>query len=360
MTRVTGELFCDPLAVAGWRHLPLLRQVEYTFPEVDWVLRPVVAHPTAPAGEAREELAERARRAGEASGLPVDAESLVGSFPASWPACEALAVAQSTAPGTAMAYLRQLRVETFAAGSPPADPSTLADVARRVPGLDPEEVADAVGNRRATAGLGRALERGRGLVAAIDAGALEVRGDPGRMPLSPRALDDGDETDQGDGPGDPDGDADGPGEPADDADCPDEPEEAPAPAVPAPPLARFDYGDRSVVVDPAAGFDEFADVLRGFDPDLGDLDWDAAIHGREAMQAYGVAKRTAENLSNERFPPKVRTVLERVDDAFVAEIAACADLDPDTTRVAVRELRADGVAERTPTGAWRLVPEEVD
>lgn len=350
MTDVTAHLFCDPFAVAGWHHQPDLRHVEYAFPEVTWRLRPIVAHPTPLEGEDATAFAEAAADAGRGAGLPVEEGRLANGVPASWAACEALVRVQADAPDRALSVLRRLRAETFARGRPPASARTLGALADRVGNVEPGRIEEAVGSRRATAAVGRNLERGRSLVESLPDG--EVRGDPKTMPLAERLIWDGAATGEPAGDGDRDG---GSGRADDDAPR----TESSVDRVPAPPLVEFRSGERTVVVDPAQGFDEFADVLRGFDADLGELDWDAAIHGREAMQAYGLEKRTAENLSNEQFAPKVRDVLSRLDDAFVAEIAACADLDPDTTRVAVRELSVDGLAERTPTGAWRLVPEGV-
>lgn len=350
MTRVTADLFCDPLAVAGWQHQPTLRHVEYAFPEVNWHIRPLVAHPSSLEGEDASAFAAAASDAAQKAGLPVDEGRLADGLPASWPACEALIRVQADSPERALPYLRQLRAETFARGRPPASTQALVAVAERVEGVDPNAIEAAVGSRRATAAVGRNLERGRSLVESLP--DIEVRGNPETLSVAERLIWDGRSTGHAAEETERDGESDRADDDATRAEtCVDR--------VPAPPLVEFHSGDRTVVVDPARGFDEFADVLRGFDADLGELDWGAAIHGREAMQAYGIEKRTAENLSNERFAPKVREVLSRLDDAFVAEIAACADLDPDTTRVAVRELSVEGLAERTPTGAWRLVPEGV-
>lgn len=360
MNDLHAELFCDPYATGLWRHRSLLVHVAYAFSELEWTVRPVVAVPAPLSGSSASAYAESARRAGTAAGLPVADDLFADGVPASWGACEALTAVRATEPAAALPYLHRLASRVFAAGSPPETPAELADLATSLPGVDADVVREAVGSRRAAAAVGRDLERGRDLFARLE--AHEVRGDPESVPLGPRLYGDGrlppeplrrrsvDENTGGESSNEDDADGSDGGAADAEANGTDDSE----PRVPRAPLVRIVAGEYTVVVDPRTGFDEFVDVLRRYDPDLGDLDWQARLHGRHVMRAYGMGKRTAENLSSERYADKVRTILADVDEAFVPDLAACADLDPDTCRVAVRELKLRGDVERTDGGGWSL------
>lgn len=367
-----AELFCDPFSVAGWRHRPLLKRVAYTYPELSWTLRPIVAFPDPLSGSDAETFASDAQAAGAAADLPVDTDSLETGVPASWAACEALVAARAADPVGAMELLDRLAATTFAGGDPPSTPDAIATVAAGIDGLDADSIRDAVGSRRATAALGRDLALGADLFARLD--DHEVRGSPGRLRLDARLLGDGASaitagapttaeaaTDSTEGATDAaddvrdtttDADTDGDDVETDDAEPDDDDENEPA-FVPAPPLVRITAGKYTVVVDPAEGYQEFADVLGRYDPDMGRDLWKEQRFGRKVIQAYGVTQRTAENLSGENYPEKVRGVLESVGESFVADVAACTTLDPDTCRIALRQLGANGGATRTPYGAWR-------
>ncbi|WP_435147900.1 hypothetical protein [Halobaculum sp. P14] len=356
MTRVDADLFCDPFAAAQWRHQPVIRHVEYAFPEVAWTVRPVVAHPEPLDGPDADAAATDAERAATAAGLPVNADALRDGVPSSWAACEALVGVRDAAADRALAYLHRLAGEAFAAGRPPASAEALADVAADVDGVDPDAVRDAVGSRRAAAAVGRDAEVARGLLADDDVG---VRGDPATLPLAPRLYSDGDPTARASRDDDRDSDDDRSSN--DDRDSnDDEAGRGPQATVPAPPLVCIRSGEYVDVVDPATGFDEFVDVLRRIDPDLGDLNWRAQIHGRSAMESYGVEQRAAEQWSNEDYAPQVREVLSTFGEAYLADVAAAANLSADTCRLSLRELDADGDVARTETGAWRLRTEESD
>ncbi|MFW5895893.1 MAG: hypothetical protein ACOCQU_01215 [Halolamina sp.] len=354
MADLYAELFCDPLAVAGWRHRPTLKRVAYTYPELTWTLRPIVAFPDALDGEDAETYASDARQAGDATGLPVDSDPLEGGVPSSWVACEALVAARAAEPIAAMELYHRLSAVTFAGGDPPGTAGAVAAVAAEIDGLDADAIRDAVGSRRATAALGRDLAIGAGLFDRLD--EHELRGSPGRLRLDARLVDDGastpvtettDDAETESGTDEPGDDED---ETASGAEGDDQSDEA---VVPAPPVVRLTAGKYTVVVDPAQGFQEFADVLGRYDPDMGRDLWKEKLYGRNVVQAYGVSQRTAENLSGEDYPEKARGVLESVGESFVADVAACTTLDGDTCRLALRQLGARDGAERTPAGAWR-------
>lgn len=340
-----AELFCDPFAVAGWRHRPTLKHVAYTFPELSWTLRPTVAFPDPLAGDDAETYARDARRAGDAAGLPVEADTLAEGVPSSWAACEAVVAARAADPDGAMELYHRLNAATFAGGEPPATAGALASVAADVDGIDADRIRDAVGSRRATAALGRDLAIGSDLFDRLD--EQEVRGSPGRLRLDARLVDDGASAPTPEG-------AD-----ADDAETVADDEVAEA-VVPAPPLVRISAGKYTVVVNPAGGHQEFADVLRRYDPDIGRPTWKEERYGRKVIQAYGVSQRTAENLSGENYPEKSRAVLAAVGESFVADVAACTTLDPDTCRMALRRLGSEGATTRGPAGGWRLVSNRGD
>lgn len=353
MTQVTAELFCDPYAAACWERRPALRHVEYKFPAVEWVVRPVVARAESLDGTAAEEYAADAKRAGTTAGLPVAEDALAEGVPDSWAACEALVAVRDADSGGALELYHRLTARAFAAGRPTSSPDELAALATSVADVERETVRDAVGSRRATATVGADLEIGRQLVATLP--ETEVRGDPATMPLAPRAfggIPPGNEA--GDRPeceeeGQADSDGEDSAEDAADRDS--------APAVPAPPLVRLSAGESTVVVDPSKGQAEFADVLRTFDPDMGETDYSSKIHARDAMRSYGISKRMAENISSEEYRPKVERVLTRLGGAFLTEIATCTDLDPETCRRTLRKLRSEGTVARTDAGVWRHVRE---
>lgn len=357
MTTLHAELFCDPFAVDSWRHRPTLKHVAYAFPELRWTLRPIVAHPEPLEGEAATSVAAGARQAGTEAGLPVADGSLADGIPASWSACEALVAARSADAESAFELYNRLSARLFAGGDPPTAADELAAVAAEVEGLAAEVVRTAVGSRRATATLGRDLEIGRELFARLD--AFEVRGTPGRLPLTDRLLGDAvlplnNETGR-------QSTADGEGTEAEtddvnrgDAETDEEP------VVPLPPLVRIRADEYTVVVDPACGHQEFADVLQRFDADIGRPAWEEKLYGRQAMRAYGMEKRTAENITGENYPEKVEAVLEEAGESFVADVAACTSLDPDTCRVALRKLGAEGGAARGPSGGWRPLANRED
>lgn len=341
MADLHAELFCDPLSVAGWRHRPMLKRVAYTYPELPWTLRPTVAFPDPLTEEDAATYARDARRAADAAGLPVDADPLDAGVPSSWVACEALVTARAADPAGAMELYHRLGAATFAGGDPPETAEAVASVAADVDGLDADEIRDAVGSRRATAALGRDLERGAAMFANLD--DYEVRGTPGRLRLDERLV--------GDGASTPDDDSDA----GEDSDT-----RADSPVVPSPPVVRLTAGKYTVLVDPAQGYQEFADVLGRYDPDMGRDLWKEQRYGRKVIQAYGLGQRTAENLSGEDYGAKSRKVLDAVGESFVADVAACSTLDPDTCRLALRQLGADGGAERGPTGGWRPTPNRED
>lgn len=349
-----AELFCDPYAVGSWRHRPTLKHVAYAFPELEWTLRPIVAHPEPRSGEAAATFATEARNAASAADLPV-ADEFGGQVPASWVACEALVAARAADTDAALELYNRLSARLFAGGDPATTAEAVASVAADIDGLDADAVRTAVGSRRTTAALGRDLEIGRALLANRD--RYEFRGTPEALPLADRLY--GDVSAPLDVPTGT--------EPApDEADDEDDPEEAveqsepEPPTVPAPPLVRVRAGSHTVVVDPAGGHQEFADVFRRFDADIGRPAWEEKLYGRKAMQAYGMEQRTAENLSGENYPEKAEEVLSIAGESFVADVAACTHLDTDTCRVALRKLGAQGRAERGPTGGWRPVANRED
>lgn len=358
MTTLHAELFCDPFAVDSWRHRPTLKHVSYAFPELRWTLRPIVAHPDSFEGDAAASFAADARQAGTAAGLPVAGEAVADGIPSSWSACEALVAARSADAAGAFELYNRLSARLFAGGDPATTADELASVAAEIEGLDAQTVRTGVGSRRATAALGRDLEIGRELFARLN--EFEVRGTPDRLPLADRLLGDavvplnsesgweslGDDAEEG---------ADG--SETDQSDSDQDPAE---PMVPSPPLVRISAGDYTVVVDPAGGHQEFADVLQRFDADIGRPAWEEKLYGRKAMRAYGMEKRTAENITGEDYPEKAKGVLEEAGESFVADVAACTDLDPDTCRVALRKLGADGSAERGPSGGWRPLANRED
>lgn len=358
MTTLHAELFCDPFAVDSWRHRSTLKHVSYAFPELQWTLRPIVAHPDPIEGEAAASFAGDARQAGTAAGLPVADEVLAKGVPPSWSVCEALVAARSDDAVGAFELYNRLSARLFAGGEPATTVDELASVVAAIEGLDGEAVQREVGSRRATATLGRDLEIGRELFARL--GEFEVRGTPDRLPLADRLLGDvvapldsesgweslGDDVEDG--------------VDEEDTDQSDSNQEASEPMVPSPPLVRIRAGDYTVVVDPAAGHQEFADVLQRFDADIGRPAWEEKLYGRKAMRAYGMEKRTAENITGENYPAKAQGVLEETGESFVADVAACTDLDPDTCRVALRKLGTQGGAERGPSGGWRPLPNRED
>lgn len=352
MADLHAELFCDPFSVAGWRHRPTLKRVAYTYPELPWTLRPTVAFPDSLSGEKAETYARDARDAADATGLPVDADPLESGVPASWAACEALVAARAADPDGALELYHRLSAATFAGGDPPSTVEAIGEIAAGVDGLDAGSIRDAIGSRRATAALGRDLAIGADIFDRLD--EYEVRGTPGRLRLDARLVGDGasalapDETGADEAPDE--GGADSDGSDADDG---------PA-VVPAPPVVRLTAGNYTVLIDPAQGYQEFSDALGRYDPDMGRDLWKEQRYGRKVIQAYGLGQRTAENLSGESYPEKSREVLESVGESFVADVAACSTLDPDTARIALRQLGAEGGAERGPGGGWRLAPNRED
>ncbi len=352
MADLHAELFCDPLSVAGWRHRPILKRVAYTYPELPWTLRPTVAFPDPLTGEDASTYARDARRAADAAGLPVDADALAEGVPSSWVACEALVAARAADPAGAMELYHRLGAATFAGGDPPETADAVANVAAEIDGLDAGEIREAVGSRRATAALGRDLERGAAMFATLD--AYEVRGTPGRLRLDERLV--------GDGASTPSRSVDttAEGETADGTDDEPDTRDSEPPVVPSPPVVRLTAGKYTVLIDPAQGYQEFADVLGRYDPDMGRDLWKEQRYGRKVIQAYGLGQRTAENLSGEDYGAKSRRVLDAVGESFVADVAACSTLDPDTCRIALRQLAADGGAERGPAGGWRPTPNRED
>lgn len=364
MSDLHAELFCDPFSVAGWRCRPALKRVAYTYPELDWTLRPTVAFPGPLSGDDTETYARDARRAADAAGLPVDADPLESGVPASWAACEALVAARAADPDGAMELYNRLNAATFAGGDPPSTPEAITSVAAAIDGLDADSISEAIGSRRATAALGRELALGADLFDRLD--EYEVRGTPGSLSLDARLV--------GDGASAPvatadaaDTDDDEAAEASDESGTPPESDEdetaepgSESAAVPAPPLVRLTAGKYTVVIDPTRGFQEFADVLGRYDPDMGRDLWKEQRYGRKVIQAYGVGQRTAENLSGENYAEKSREVLESVGESFVADVAACTTLDPDTCRIALRQLGAAGGAERGPNGGWRLAANRED
>jgi len=365
MSDLHAELFCDPFSVAGWRCRPTLKRVAYTYPELNWTLRPTVAFPDPLSEDDLTTYARDARRAADATGLPVDTDPLESGVPASWAACEALVAARAADPNGAMELYNRLAAATFAGGDPPATPDAIATVADNIDGLDADSIADAIGNRRTTAALGQDLAIGADLFDRLE--EYEVRGTPGTLHLNARLIGDGasapasEDEPVEDGETGDDGEAGDDGETAKASDG-DEATEAGSDeaVVPAPPLVRLRAGRYTVVVDPARGYQEFADVLGRYDPDMGRDLWKEQRYGRKVIQAYGVGQRTAENLSGENYAEKSREVLESVGESFVADVAACTTLDPDTCRIALRQLGAEGGAERGFSGGWRLAANRED
>ncbi|GAB7095912.1 hypothetical protein JCM30237_30660 [Halolamina litorea] len=358
MAELHAELFCDPLSVAGWRHRSTLKRVAYTYPELTWTLRPTVAFPDPLEGEAAATYAADARRAADAAGLPVEAEPLKAGVPASWVACEALVAARAMDPAGAMELYHRLNAASFAGGSPPSSADAVADVGTEIDGLDADEIRAAIGSRRTTAGLGRDLAIGEAMFDRLD--EHEVRGTPGRLRLDARLLGDGASAPDGDEAEADNTDDDAEGENGD-GETADDTSDTPEPAsVPAPPVVRLTAGRYTVVIDLSQGFQEFADVLGRYDPDMGRDLWREGRYGRKVIQAYGLGQRTAENLSGEDFSEKSRRVLDAVGESFVADVAACSTLDPDTCRIALRQLGAAGGAERGPSGGWRPTPNRED
>ncbi len=361
MPSLHAELFCDPFAVAGWQHRPVLKRVAYTYPELSWTLRPTVAFPDPLDGDDAATYARDARRAADAAGLPVEATPLEDGVPASWAACEALVAARAADPEGAMELYHRLSAATFAGGQPPATADAVAEVAVDIEGLDADTIRDAVGSRRATAALGRELAIGADLFDRLD--EHEVRGTPGRLRLDARLVDDGasapsppaieDEPDA-----DPETEDGGPAADAggDDADSDDT---GPA-VVPSPPVVRITAGKYTVVIDLAQGYQEFADVFGRYDPDMGRELWKEERYGRNVIQAYNVGQRTAENLSGENYDEKARRVIATTGESFVADVAACTTLDPDTCRMALRRLGAEEGVTTGPHGGWRLLPNRED
>jgi predicted DsbA family dithiol-disulfide isomerase len=355
MASLHAELFCDPFAVAGWRYRPVLKRVAYTYPELSWTLRPTVAFPDPLEGDDAATYARDARRAADAVGLPVDADPLEDGVPASWTACEALVAARAADPDGAMELYHRLSAATFAGGQPPATAAAVADVAAEIDGLDADSIRDAVGSHRATAALGRELAIGADMFDRID--EHEVRGTPGRLRLDARLVDDGASAPspaaENDGAADTDAED---GGPTDETDS-DDPDPA---VVPSPPVVRITAGKYTVVVDPAQGYQEFSDVFGRYDPDMGRDLWKEERYGRKVIQAYNVGQRTAENLSGENYDEKARRVLAATGESFVADVAACTTLDPDTCRLALRRLGADDDVTTGPHGGWRLLPNRED
>lgn len=363
MSALHAELFCDPFAVGSWRYRPTLKHVAYAFPELEWTLRPTVAVPDPLDGEDAAGFADDARRAASAAGLPVADDELAEGIPSSWAACEALVAARTQDAEAAFELYNRLSARLFAGGDPATTATDLGTVAADVDGLDAGAVEDAVGSRKATATLGRDLEIGRDLLSRLD--EYEVRGTPGRLPLSDRLLGDTASpltTVSGEEPASEEDGDDGAATEADEAEDADEgPERAEQEqTVPSPPLVRIRAGKYTVVVHPDGGHQEFADVLQRFDADIGRPAWEEKLYGRKAMRAYGMEKRTAENISGENYPEKAEEVLAEVGESFVADVAACTDLDPDTCRVALRKLGVEGRAERGPSGGWRPVANRED
>lgn len=364
------ELFCDPYAVGSWRHRPTLKHVAYAFPELEWTLRPIVAHPEPLSGEAAETFAADARSAASAAGLPAANDDFGERVPASWVACEALIAARADDADAALELYNRLSARLFAGGDPATTAKEVASVATDIDGLDADAVRAAVGSRRVTAALGRDLEIGRALLA--NRNQYEFRGTPEELPLADRLY--GDVSAPLDNPTGAEPAADGTenADVADDAEDVDDADDAEdtddveteggskPPTVPAPPLVRVRAGSHTVVVDPAGGHQEFADVLGRFDADLGRPAWEEKLYGRKAMQSYGMEQRTAENISGEDYPEKAEKVLSIAGESFVADVAACTLLDPDTCRVALRKLGAQGRAERGPSGGWRPVANRED
>ena len=342
MDDLHAELFCDPLSVAGWRHRPILKRVAYTYPELSWTLRPTVAFPDPLDGDNAITYARDARQAADVAGLPVDADPLEAGVPSSWAACEGLVAARAADPDGAMELYHRLSAATFAGGDPPATPERIADVAAEVEGLDAGTIRGAIGSRRATAALGRDLAIGAEMFDSLDDHG--VRGSPGRLRLDARLVGDGVSTPA---VADPNGDAED-DEPA------DEDEADRDGVVPAPPAVRITAGKYTVLLDLAQGYQEFSDVLGRYDPDMGRDLWKEQRYGRNVIQAYNVGQRTAENLSGENYDEKARRVIEATGESFVADVAACTTLDPDTCRLALRRLAAGSGVESGPHGGWRL------
>lgn len=351
MADLHAELFCDPLSVAGWRHRPTLKRVAYTYPGLSWTLRPTVAFPDPLSDGNAATYARDAQRAADATGLPVETDSFESGVPASWAACEALVAARAADPDAAMELYHRLGAATFAGGDPPSTPDAIGDIAAGIDGLDSGSIQDAIGSRRATAGLGRDLAIGADIFDSLD--EYEVRGSPGRLRLDARLVGDGASAPAPD-------EATGEESDEDETGGDEHPENDQPAVVPAPPVVRLTAGRYTVLIDPAQGFQEFSDALGRYDPDMGRDLWKEERYGRKVIQAYGLGQRTAENLSGESYPEKAREVLASVGESFVADVAACSTLDPDTVRIALRQLGAEGGAERGPQGGWRLVPNRED
>ncbi|QCC47137.1 hypothetical protein [Halobellus limi] len=349
MSDITITLFSDPLSVAAYRNRPVRSRLRYGFSDVDRRYRCLVSIPE-PIDGADAESAERLARFDDTGGMPVESDVTADGVPSSWMACEAIAAGRETGGrGAAFDLARALADRTFAAGDPPSTPEGVRRIAESVPGIDAEAVAAAVGTRRATAAVGRDLERARETVSRL--AEVDVRGSPRTVPLRPRSHLDGPLSD-GDGAGSPDGrDSD---DGTDDADPTARTEDA----VFAAPVYRIDGPAGTTVVDGAAGFDVLRDAVRTHDPDLGDAGASTETQSRNVMQQYGADALSAESLGPEDHRERALEVLGALPSAFAPEIAACLDVTEETCRIALHRLKREGSVRRETTGAWTRVPEE--
>ncbi|MFD1687364.1 hypothetical protein [Halobellus litoreus] len=366
MSDVSVTLFSDPLSVAAYRNRPTQSRLRHAFDDVDRRYRCLVSIPTPIGGEdAAAGDRERFENTGE---MPVDSALTADGLPSSWPACEAVAAARE-AGGSAAAFdlARAIADRTFAGGDPPATPEDVGALATSSVGVDAERVADAVGGRRATAAVGRDLERARRTVSLLP--AVDVRGTPGTEPLRPRSCLDGpgtgtrsesafdtdssteEGTDLDAGGGDSDTDGGG-------TDSPDDAPSRTEAAVFAAPVYRIDGPAGTTIVDGAAGFPALREAIRTHDPDLGDTGERTETHSRNVMQQYGTDALNAESFSPEDHGERALDVLGTLRTAFTPEIAACLDVTAETCRIALHRLKREGSVKRETTGAWTRVPEE--
>ncbi|WP_049986970.1 hypothetical protein [Halobellus rufus] len=378
MSDVTITLFSDPLSVRAYRRRAVRSQLRYAFDDVDLRYRCVVSIPerSNASGDATgddpgerdgtddgDETAARAEALSElraAGTMPVADLVSAEGLPPSWAACEAIVAARAQGGGGAAFDLaRTLADRVFASGESIATPDEIREAAASVAGLDPERVADAVGTRRATAAVGRDLERARQTVESLP--EVDVRGTPETVPLGSRSYLDGvpegpnaqagPEADGAAAAEDgeaPDSDADGEGSEA----TPSTDEVFRAPVY------RVDGPTGATVVDGAAGFDALRDAIRRFDPDLGDTGETTETQSRNVMQQYGAAPMNAESFGPEDHESRALDVLATLPSAFTAEVRACLDVTDETCRIALHRLKRDGRVRRATTGAWVRVPEE--
>ena len=365
MSEVSVTLFSDPLSVAAYRNRPTQSRLRHAFDEVDLRYRCLVSIPNPIAGEdAAADGLERFENTGE---MPVDSALTADGLPSSWPACEAVAAARE-AGGSAAAldFARAVADRTFAGGDPQSAPESLGALAASSVGIDAERVADAVGGRRATAAVGRDLERARRTVSLLP--DVAVRGTPETEPLRPRSCLDGpgpdtrseaafdtDSSTEEDTDPDAGGDSDTDGGGTDSSD--DTPSRTEA-AVLAAPVYRIDGPAGTTVVDGTAGFPALREAIRTHDPDLGDTGESTETHSRNVMQQYGTDALNAESFSPEDHGERALDVLRTLGTAFMPEIAACLDVTAETCRVALHRLKREGSVKRETTGAWTRVPEE--